>query len=225
MAERPVFIPIDEGEQLVNEKLISFPWHAGVAPSQKKKNISGLHKCAKILGITPILEVSTKSGEKLGISLSAFNLNVEMSDSSVITLESAFQGSKCFQDGGPYKDLYGKPGMEIKKDERITNSGELSGFSFDGQEWELKPKTAFYDWLYIQAIYRQPNLGKNLDSYGAFTDIEFNPKKSFNCQARSCALYVSLMKRGILENVLRDRQLFLEILARDEFYQRFASLV
>ena len=152
-----------------------------MAPSQKKKNISGLHKCAKILGITPILEVSTKSVEKLGISLSAFNLNVEMSDSSVITLESAFQGSKCFQDGGPYKDLYGKPGMEIKKDERITNSGELSGFSFDGQEWELKPKTAFYDWLYIQAIYRQPNLGKNLDSYGAFTDIEFNPKANLSC--------------------------------------------
>ena len=225
MAERPVFIPIDEGEQLVNEKLISFPWHAGVAPSQKKKNISGLHKCAKILGIAPILEVSTKSEEKLGFLLSAFNLKVEMSDSSIIPLESAFQGSKCFHDDGPYHDLYGKTGSEIKKDERIKNSGDLSGFSFDGQEWELGPRTAFYDWLYIQAVYRQPNLGQNLDRYHAFTDIEFNPRKSFNCQARSCALYVSLMKREILENVLKDRRLFIEILGRDEFYQRYARLV
>ncbi|MCS5648799.1 MAG: hypothetical protein NZ820_05580, partial [Dehalococcoidia bacterium] len=96
---------------------------------------------------------------------------------------------------------------------------------FDGQEWELEPRTSFYDWLYIQAVYRQPNLGQNLDMYHAFTDIEFNPKKSINCQARSCALYVSLMKRQILENVLRDRQLFLEILGRDEFYQRYAWLV
>ena len=140
-------------------------------------------------------------------------------------LESAFQGSKCFQDSGPYNDLYGKTGSEIKKDERIKNSGDLSGFSFDGQEWELQPRTAFYDWLYIQAVYRQPNLGQNLENYNAYTDIEFTPRKSFNCQARSCALYVSLMKRQILENVLRDRQLFLEILGRDEFYQRYASLV
>ncbi len=225
MAERPVFIPVDEGNQLVNEKNISFPWHPGMAPSQKKKNISELHESAKKLGITSILEVSTKSEEKLGFLLSAFNLKVEMKDSSIIPLESAFQGSKCFQDSGPYNDLYGKTGSEIKKDERIKNSGDLSGFSFDGQEWELEPRTAFYDWLYIQAVYRQPNLGQNLENYNAFTDIEFNPRKSFNCQARSCALYVSLMKRQILENVLRDRRLFLEILGRDEFYQRYARLV
>ena len=118
-----------------------------------------------------------------------------------------------------------KTGSEIKKDERIKNSGDLSGFSFDGQEWEIEPRTAFYDWLYIQAVYRQSNLGQNLENYNAFSDIEFNPRKSFNCQARSCALYVSLMKRQILENVLRDRGLFLEILGRDEFYQRYARLV
>ena len=225
MAERPVFIPVDEGNQLVSEKNISFSWHPGMAPSQKKKNISELHESAKKLGITPILEVSTKSEEKLGFLLSAFNLKVAMRNSSIITLESAFQGSKCFQDGGPYNDLYGKTGSEIKKDERIKNSGDLSGFSFDGQEWELEPRTSFYDWLYIQAVYRQSNLGQNLENYNAFSDIEFNPRKSFNCQARSCALYVSLMKRQILENVIGDRRLFLEILGRDEIYQRYARLV
>jgi len=225
MAERPVFIPVVEGNQLVNEKIISFPWHPGMAPSQKKKNILELHKSANKFDITPILEVSTKSDEKLGFLLSAFNLRVTLRDSSIIPLESAFQGSKCFQDGGPYNDLYGKTGSEIKKDERIKNSGDLCSFSFDGQEWKLEPRTAFYDWLYIQAVHRQPNLGQNLENYHAFTDIEFNPRKSFNCQARSCALYVSLMKRQILENVLRDRKLFLEILGQDEFYQRYARLV
>ena len=226
MAERPVFIPvIEKGFQLVREKTISFQWHPGLAPSQKKKNIVELHKSAQKQNITPLLEVSTKSEDKIGFLLSAFNLKVEMTDGWVIPLESAFQGSKCFQDGGPYNDLYGKTGSEIKKDERIKNSGDLSGFSFDGQEWELEPRTAFYDWLYVQAVYRQPNLGQNLDRYHAFTDIEFNPRKSFNCQARSCALYVSLMKRQILENVLGDRRVFLEILGRDEFYQRYARLV
>jgi hypothetical protein len=30
-----------------------------------------------------------------------------------------------------------------------------------------------------------------LNKYVGFTDIEFNPSKSINCQARSCALFVS----------------------------------
>ena len=220
MAERPVFIPvIEKGFQLVREKTISFQWHPGLAPSQKKKNIVELHKSAQKQNITPLLEVSTKSEDKIGFLLSAFNLKVEMTDGWVIPLESAFQGSKCFQNGGPYNDLYGKTGREIKRDERIKKSGEISGFSFDGQDWELEPKTAFYDWLYIQAVHRQPELRQNLSKYYGFSDIEFNPKKSINCQARSCALYLSLLKRQLLEDVLSDRELFIETLSRDKFYQ------
>ena len=29
----------------------------------------------------------------------------------------------------------------------------------------------------------------NILGFNIFTDIEFNPQKSINCQARSCALY------------------------------------
>ena len=31
---------------------------------------------------------------------------------------------------------------------------------------------------------------EDLNEFDAFTDIEFNPKRSFNCQAKSCALFV-----------------------------------
>jgi hypothetical protein len=34
--------------------------------------------------------------------------------------------------------------------------------------------------------------------YQAFTDIEFNPEKSLNCQAYSAALYLSMVKNNIL---------------------------
>ena len=210
---------MESGYQLLKEKMISFLWNPGLAPSQKKKNIVALHESAQKLDIMPILEVSTKSEEQLGFMLSAFNLKVETTDGWTIPLESAFQGSKVFKSGGPYHDLYGKNGREIKKDERIKTSGPLSGFSFDGLEWELEPKTAFYDWLYIHAVHREPELRQCLDTYQGFTDIEFNPKKSINCQARSCALYVSLLKRQVLEEVLNDRQAFLDILGRDSFYQ------
>lgn len=223
MAERPVFVPVDSGDQLVNEKSVSFEWHPGMAPSQKKKNIVALHESAGNLGIAPVLEVSTKSEQRLGLCLSAFNLRVEMTDGWAIPLESAFQGSKVFEHGGPYRDLYGKNGREIKKDERLRSSGNLVAFSFDGLDWELEPKTAFYDWLYAQAVHMQPELGDQLRGYAGFTDIEFNPKKSINCQARSCALYVSLLRRGVLENVVKDRQAFLDVLSRDSFYQPHSS--
>ncbi len=219
MAERPIFVPVESGFQLILEKSVSFQWHSGMAPSQKKKNVAALHASAIKIGISPLLEVSTKSDEQIGLRLSAFNLKVETTEGWTIPLESAFQGSKIFKFGGPFHDMYGKTGYEIKKDERLKSSGTLQGFYFDGLEWELEPKTAFYDWLYIHAVHREPDLEENLKKYAGFTDIEFNPLKSINCQARSCALYVSLLRRQALRDVLRDRQAFLDILSRDSFYQ------
>ena len=48
----------------------------------------------------------------------------------------------------------------------------------------------------------------------AFTDIEFNPEKSLNCQARSCALYVALLKNGGLRDTASDPTAFLGMLRR-----------
>jgi len=45
--------------------------------------------------------------------------------------------------------------------------------------------------------------------YEAFTDIEFNPEKSINCQAYSIAMFVSLSKRNLLGKI-RDPKEFLK---------------
>lgn len=71
----------------------------------------------------------------------------------------------------------------------------LSHFYYKGEEFELhidfKFKSFFYDFLYFRAL--RENLNENeikeFLTFELFTDIEFNPKKSINCQARSCALY------------------------------------
>jgi len=52
-----------------------------------------------------------------------------------------------------------------------------------------------------------------LDAYDTFTDIEFNPKRSFNCQARSCALFVALARKGLLGEA-ETKAGFLDILQR-----------
>lgn len=220
MAARPVFVPSDAVSHLVDALSIEFHWHPGLAPIQKQRNVVALHEAAKARGVWPILEVSTKSADRLGYRLSAFNLKVSLDDGRLITVESAFQGSKQFSRGGPFTDLFGKSGAEIKSDQRIRNSGPLQCFSYQGISWPLEPKTAFYDWLYIRAVDEQIGANSGILNYAGFTDIEFNPKRSINCQARSCALYVSLMRRQLFSAVTIDRKVFMKVLSDDSASDR-----
>jgi hypothetical protein len=219
MAERPVFIPRTDGQRLVEEVSIAFTWHRGMAPSQKKKNVLALHDAAAKRGISPLLEISTKSEEKLGQRLSAFNLKVHLEVPGSIPLESAYQGSKVFERGGPFRDLYSAESRDAKRDPRLQESGSLTGFRFEGADFPIFPKTAFYDWLYIRALYPHRDFLVRLRDYAGFTDIEFNPGKSLNCQARSCATFVALHTKGLLEAALKSPQAFIGILLPDSVVQ------
>ena len=105
MAERPVFVPSLIGSQLVQQVFIRFPWHPGLASSQKKKNVAELHETATTRGLGPLLEISSKSDDKVGRNLSAFHLKIAL-DGRETTVECAYQGSKVFEHGGPFVDLY-----------------------------------------------------------------------------------------------------------------------
>lgn len=214
MATRPIYIPATNGSALVITKMIDFEWHAGLAPSQKQKSINSLHLAAKEeLGIDTLLEISSKSKVSLGVNLSAFNLMILLpSLENKISVESAYQASKVFEGGIQYRDILNKNSRDAKTDARIKESGRLVGFNLSGQEWGLEPKTAFYDWLYISALCQNENLNNSLLEYSAFTDIEFNPKKSINCQAYAVALFVSLKTRGVIEEALASKDSFLRII-------------
>lgn len=219
MASRPIFVPRWEGSRLVEEVAIDFSWHPGFAPVQKKKNVVALHEAASSKGFAHVLEVSTKSEEKLGSRLSAFNLKVTLPDGRTGPLESAYQGSKVFRDGGPFVDLYDLAPRDAKRDERLKNSGPLIGFRFGSDEWGLEPKTAFYDWLYLYSLKDHAAFLRKLLEYDGFTDIEFNPEKSLNCQARSCAILVSLLRKNLFPKVAHDKELFISVLRPDSFAQ------
>lgn len=222
MASRPVFTATGKPSHLVEEHSVSFAWNPGFAPVQKRKNVSALHSAAQRMGLFPLLEVSTKSEEKLGQRLSAFSLKIgtEIGD---ISIESAYQGSKVFKAGGPYTDIYTFDSRSAKQDERIKNSGPLVGFNFFGQSWPLVPKTAFYDWLYLSALQPHQEYLKRLFEYKGFTDIEFNPERSINCQARTCALLVSLLELDALSDALRSQSDFIAMVASDSFKQSHSN--
>lgn len=220
MATRPLFIPSLDTKELFKEESIEFEYYNGFAVSQKQKCIKSLHVNANDKGYKNILEVSTKSEHILGQKLSAFNLQIETVDYGLISIESAFQGSKVFENGGPYIDIYEKDSLSAKRDERIKTSGDLKAFEFEGTIWELEPKSAFYDWIYSNALYLHVDyIKENLTKYDAFTDIEFNPKKSINCQARTCAILVALIKMDLLDKAMQSPKDFIEIVYKKELLQ------
>ncbi|WP_429070175.1 DarT1-associated NADAR antitoxin family protein [Aeromonas dhakensis] len=215
MAERPLFIPSTDGKTLVKTEHVTFQWFPGMSVSQKQKSVDSLHMAASsMLGCENILEVSSKSRNELGVALSAFNLTfTTLRHQRTFSVECAFQGSKVFEHGGPFTDIFEMTSREAKRDERLRSSGRLIGFRFFGCDWGIEPQTAFYDWLYINALHKQPYLTEQLLSYSAFTDIEFNPERSINCQAYSLALYVSLYRRNLLENALSSQHQFLTLIS------------
>lgn len=212
MAQRPVFVPAESGIALVHAVPVEFRWHSGMAAVQKKRNVVELHDKAAARGLSPVLEISSKSEREVGQKLSAFQLKVDI-DGRSTTLECVFQGSKVFENGGPFTDLYWATSLEAKRDQRLQDSGRLIGFRFEGHDFPLSPPTAFYDWLYIRALFPHRDWLRRLNKCAGFTDIEFNPERSINCQARSCATFVALERRGLLERATSSFPAFVEILA------------
>ena len=157
-------------------KSYSFEWFPGFAVSQKQKSADSLHDAIRRADpAARPLEISSKSRNPVGVKLSAFNLRLDGH-----TLENIFQSAKVFKHGGPYTDL-----LEVS----------------------LVPKSAFYDYLYIRAVKESLTAEemKTVLQYDYFTDIEFNPARSINTQARTAALLKMMLEEyGEIPDFSRD---------------------
>ncbi len=203
MANRPVFI--SDGEAYVKAVYTSFEYYNGFSKVRRQRSISSLHSAflAEHDGFR-ILEVSSFSDNDLGVALSAFNLKISLKNGKKVPVELAFQAGKTFENGGPYKDLLMTSPGNAKRDARLSESGRITGFEFEGTVYPVEPQTLFYTWLYITALEENKQLADQLMEYNSFTDIVFNPKRSVNCQAYACAVYVSLKKKGETKKAVED---------------------
>jgi hypothetical protein len=215
VAERPVFLPQYSGPLLVKTVFVPFHWSAGMALVQKRRSIAALHQAATEMQLCKRpLEISSKSAEEVGVSLSAFYLgSCTIKNQSAFTVETMFQSSKVFERGGPFRELLHVSSRDAKKEPRLQTSGRLVHFDLFGEQWQLEPKTAFYDWVYINTLIKNPQLVERLSPFDAFTDIEFNPDRSINCQAYSLALYKALAATNQLEQALKGKDEFLKIVS------------
>lgn len=211
MARRPVFVP-DSDKPYVSEVSLDFEYFPGSSIQQKQRSIASLH--ASYVARFPssrVLEVSSKSERDIGVQLSAFNLMIEYLGRGSCSVECAFQASKVFLHGGPFVDLFNASSRAAKSDRRLRESGKLVGFKYFEYEFPLEPKTYFYDWLYASTLCRHDKLVEQVMMFDAFTDIEHNPERSINCQARSVAKVVGLARAGLLADALQSPRAFLEL--------------
>ena len=124
------------------------------------------------------------------------------------SVESAYQASKVFEKGGPYLDLLNLSSTEAKTDLRLKNSGLLTGFRFEGDNFPVTSAPNFYDYLYIRSLLTFTDRYL-LKTYDGFTDIAFSQtsliyksKRAYNCQARSTAIFCTLISRHLEADIL-----------------------
>ncbi|WP_443730290.1 DarT1-associated NADAR antitoxin family protein [Slackia isoflavoniconvertens] len=158
-------------------------------------------------------------------------------------VENWFQSSKVFhrdgRDYGPYRELlnvrlakrYVNPNPDSKTKEQLKDDSlfldiqneirgsDMCGFNLEGEEYPVIPRSAFYDYLYVSALTQPQNkqLSEGLTNFRVFTDIMFNPgvgkTRRFNTQARSCAIYVALSKRGVFASGMPSFNDFVDAVA------------
>ena len=202
----------DSDKPYVSEVSLDFEYFPGSSIQQKQRSVASLH--ASYVARFPssrVLEVSSKSERDIGVQLSAFNLMIEYPGRGSCSVECAFQASKVFLHGGPFVDLFNASSRAAKSDRRLRESGKLVGFKYFEHEFPLEPKTYFYDWLYASTLCRHDKLVEQVMMFDAFTDIEHNPERSINCQARSVAKVVGLARAGLLADALQSPRAFLEL--------------
>lgn len=211
MATRPIFVPRGGTGPLIEEVPVDIKWSGGFAVSQKQKNIVALHQKALEMGISPVLEISTKSQEEVGRRLSAFNLKIDV-HGVMKCLESVYQSSKVFAKSGRHEALMDLDPFQAKKEVRRLGQGPIIAFRFLGQEFPTDPVNAFYDWLYIRAILPHEKWIKENLHFAAYSDIEFTPSKSVNCQGRAVAEFHALSLRGEATKCVHDFEMFRRML-------------
>lgn len=211
MATRPIFFADSAVDGLVTTVNVKFTWYAGMSIARRRMSSLSLQKAGRELYPKGrFLEVSRMSDNPLGTELSAFNLSYPEGQRTFgRPVECVFQSSKVFQRGGPFRDILDAEPGDAKRDERLQTSGRLIEFNLNGQIWSTTPLTSFYDWIYIRALNAHPTIADAVMAYDTFTDIAFNPAKSFSCQARTVALYVALRRREKLTEALASHEAFM----------------
>ena len=187
MATRPIYISTGIPEKPFIKKDIEFVWVKGMSKSQKMKRRDSLHNAiakTKLYPMNEVLEISTKSNIELGINLSALNLTIKFPSGKEETVEKIYQSSKV-----------------------LDENSKIIEFKYNNTIFEKDPYSMYYDYIYMLGLYMHKEYHEELAKYSIFTDIEFNPNKMLNTQARAAAIWNTLYKNDITD-IIESRDKF-----------------
>lgn len=202
-ATRPVFIPF-KSAPWVEVVEVAVPSRYVNRDEMQAYLSTWQENACRDHALAPILECSSVSPEPIGKTLSAFNLRFKTpATGRTISVESAYQGSKVFKNGGPFHDIYDKDSRSAKTDRRTRESGQILGFDFFGRQFGLLPQNSFFNWLYLNTLVRNhPSileyLGKHRNGHDwvGFTDVFRAFGMDRACQAEAVAMAVGLERSG-----------------------------
>lgn len=215
MAVRPVFL-VNQNKPYFSEYNVNFVYNNGFAPCQKRKNIIAIHNAFhKDNSDKEVLEISSKSFDEVGVNLSAFNLMLYVESlGKRMPVEIMYHTGKVYKDSGRHLEILNMSPRESKKYLYQNKFGDIEYFIFENQRVAVDDFN-FYTWLYLKGLLENEQIARHLLKYEAFTDVEYNPNRSKNCQARAAAMFVSLYKQ--------DKIQFGEILNYDKFKKLFSN--
>lgn len=154
-----------------------------------------------------ILEISTRSQDPFGKSLSPFNLKIRLKSGKEVKVECAYQGSKIIEGGKQFTHLYWGSPRDAALNKEIKGKRPIA-FNFFGTEYPTEPKHCFFDFLYIVSLMqRRDDVFAKLDGFDAFSDMFYSPRKDPNCQGRAAAKYVALIRAGLLKKDTSSKEL------------------
>ena len=158
----------------------------------KKKAISSIHrKLEKIDGNKLyMLDLDVRSSSELGKKLSSYQISYNGEK-----VESIYHSCKIFENGGPYQELAKMLVSKVLNDSRLTCSGNVLDFCYEGEFWG-QDRGFFYDFLYIIAV-KDAVINeelKKLLKYDYFTDIECKHSSEKN-SARAVAIIKHMIKQ------------------------------
>lgn len=195
------------------EKEYTFDFFGGFSLAQKQRTIDAFHEAIYNDGIDSVLEISRKSKDPIGNALSAFNLMLTI-NGQTRPIECIYQSSKVFNNNIQFKEALELQPLQAKKliQEKVENQNLiLTGFNCFGVDFPLSPTTIFYDYIYVLALSQNHAVSSKVVENYCFTDVEFNHKKQFASQARSCAIFKYLHDCNLIKSSIEDFNKFKDV--------------
>ena len=162
-----------------------------------------------------VLEISSKSPQRLGSELRGSRLMLTTPYNEISSVDRIYLSSQKFSYGGPFHSFLQLKEADIYQTLAAIKLGKLQRFEYGNLRWPAQEARLFYNWLYLKALYEKEGGYEDVLNYNAFSDVQANEWDPFSySQAQSAALFVLLHEHQLLHQAMKSPNHFRNIVRR-----------